>query len=72
MAAWTPPTPCACGAVDHNYAPCQCHNEIRDLTARFLIEVCNDANRTRALGDYQPCLGEAQIPQRMLLPCLGW
>ena len=51
---WTPiktPTHCACGAafvVDHILScprggfPSLRHNEIRDLTARLLTEVCND------------------------------
>ena len=51
---WTPtntPTHCACGAsfaVDHILScprggfPSIRHNEIRDLTARLLTEVCND------------------------------
>ena len=46
-----PPTQCACGAtfaVDHLLScprggfPSLRHNEIRDLTARLLTEVCND------------------------------
>ena len=48
---WTTSTHCACGAafvVDHMFScprggfPSLRHNEIRDLTARLLTEVCND------------------------------
>ena len=73
---WTPiktPTHCACGAafvVDHILScprggfPSLRHNEIRDLTARLLTEVCNDVQIEPELrrSPQRPCPGEAQIP----------
>ena len=66
---WLPlqtPTHCDCGAnfsIDHSLScakggfPSIRHNEVRDLTARLLTEVCHDV---RIEPHLQPLTGEAQ------------
>ena len=65
---WTPtriPVSCVCGSsftVEHVLSwprggfPILCHNEVRDVTANLLTEVCHDV---RIEPDLQPLTGEA-------------
>ena len=61
---WQPPTPCSCGssfAVEHALScpkggfPIMRHNEVRDLTANLMAEVCHDVCIEPTL---QPVTGE--------------